>query len=194
MDASKKEENHGSNRIRQEHIDNFIKKVYDRNRREHQEELLRDVVFSIEKAMRLKSVTKEELAAQAKISKGYLTRLFSLNVNPRLETLAKIGAVLDVRIDFELNPIDQKLYSLEQEIRSLVLRAVPEGIEKLLGLSIEAYIEFMTISPNRNVLLPKQYVERRNLLVASLDNLVSSLIEEAIVRKIKEYSLQKAST
>ncbi|MEI9598063.1 helix-turn-helix transcriptional regulator [Moellerella wisconsensis] len=55
-----------------------------------------NIAYALELCLRKKGISKAELAKRAMLSKSYLTRLFSNERTPNLDTLEKICTALDI--------------------------------------------------------------------------------------------------
>ena len=65
------------------------------------ESLYLDITFSFINRMKLKKINNKELAQKTKLKESYLSRIFTRDCNPTLNTLRKIAEALDLEIKVE---------------------------------------------------------------------------------------------
>jgi XRE family transcriptional regulator of biofilm formation len=105
--------------------------------------LLGETIYEFRKQ---KGLTLSELAKRAKISKSYLSSIErNLNLNPSIQVVKRIAAVLDVELDAFLNPLKKNnlQQGIDQDLIDFATELKETGVKKEQIKDYKTLIEFI---------------------------------------------------
>ena len=88
--------------------------------------------------MRLKKISQKKLALKTKLKESYLSRIFTRDCNPTLNTLRKIAEALELEFKVEPKRSFQSFSQIENKINFIPEITKPENLWKLEGDNNEA--------------------------------------------------------